>query len=151
MLPDRAGLLGVAPTGVIITLYNMVNLVEAALVALGGAVGAVLRYGVGACVQGSAGSSAVPWHTLVVNLLGCLLLGVLVGWEMCYGLSQGSRALLIVGLCGGYTTFSTFSLECLRLLTAGAYMPLVVYLALSLVGGFALVALGIFAVRAIFV
>lgn len=129
----------------------MVNLYHTALVALGGAVGAVLRYILGSWVQSISGGSTMPWHTLLVNALGCLLLGGLVGWEMRHGLSQGSRVLLIVGLCGGYTTFSTFSLESLQLLTSGAYLNLVIYLFLSLIGGLALVALGIFAARAIFV
>lgn len=76
----------------------------ALLVFLGGGTGALLRYGIGKAVSGAAG-------TLLVNVLGCFLIGLLAGWLL--GREQGEswRLLLGVGLLGGFTTFSAFALD----------------------------------------
>jgi CrcB protein len=82
-------------------------------VALGGAAGSVARYGVGVLVARMVGLG-FPWATLIVNVVGGLLMGVLavrVGPEQ-----ENLRLALGVGLLGGFTTFSTFSLETVRLL-----------------------------------
>lgn len=117
------------------------------LVALSGAIGAVLRYAVGLWVGRIATNSLLPWPTLSVNLIGCLLIGLVAGYELRHGLSESWRLLLITGFCGGYTTYSAFALENLHLLHQGAYLPLMAYMLLSLIGGIALVALGIYLVR----
>jgi CrcB protein len=83
------------------------------LVALGGAIGSVARYGVGYAAARVFGL-AFPWGTLIVNILGGLAMGLLVarvGPEQ-----ENLRLLLGVGLLGGFTTFSAFSLETVRLL-----------------------------------
>jgi len=83
------------------------------LVALGGALGASARYGVGLAVARVLGSAAFPWATLFVNVAGGLAMGVLaarVGPE-----NESTRLLLGVGILGGFTTFSAFSLETVRL------------------------------------
>lgn len=85
-------------------------LVNFTLVALGGGIGAALRYativGVGRIASG------YPWATLAVNVTGSLLMGVLVGWLMRRGgTGEGLRLFLGVGLLGGFTTFSAFSLD----------------------------------------
>lgn len=83
------------------------------LVALGGAVGSLARYGVGVAAARLFGL-AFPWGTLIVNVAGGLAMGVLtarVGPE-----HEGARLLLGVGVLGGFTTFSTFSLETVRLM-----------------------------------
>ena len=82
------------------------------LIALGGGLGSVLRYLLGGLVQSAAGTSLFPVGTLAVNTLGCLLVGVLAELGEARGvLNADVRALLIVGLLGGFTTFSTFANE----------------------------------------
>lgn len=84
-------------------------------VAIGGALGSVLRFWVSAWLGRTGG--AFPWGTLVVNASGSLLLGLLTGLISQAGRSPtGWTALLTVGFCGGYTTFSAFSLQTLELL-----------------------------------
>jgi fluoride exporter len=80
------------------------------LVALGGAVGSVLRYGVGR-LMGPTADTRVPWHTFVVNITGAFALGLLLALAVRHGWPGWWRPLLGVGLLGGYTTFSTFALE----------------------------------------
>jgi fluoride exporter len=83
------------------------------LVALGGAVGSVARYGVGLAAARWFGL-AFPWGTLAVNLAGSLAIGVLAA--RVGPADESTRLLLGVGLLGGFTTFSAFSLETVRLL-----------------------------------
>lgn len=90
------------------------------LVAAGGAVGATARYVLGGAVQRAAGIP-FPLGTLVVNVLGCLCIGALTAVaERGAGLSTEARLFLIVGILGGFTTFSTFGFETVSLLRAGA-------------------------------
>ena len=89
-------------------------------IALGGAVGSVLRYGVGSVLQARAGAG-FPVGTLVVNVTGSLLLGFLMRWLLETTVSPEMRAALTIGLCGGYTTFSTFSADTVRLLEDGSW------------------------------
>ena len=89
-----------------------------------------------------------PWATLTVNLVGCFLIGLLWGVFGRNGTESSNWALfLTVGLCGGFTTFSTFSKEALVMLQGGNLWGFVGYIAVSLVVGIALVALGYFLVR----
>ena len=88
-------------------------------IALGGALGSVVRYLLGTALAGRPGG--VPWATLLVNVTGSLLLGFLVRYLDGPGPAPALRAALTVGFCGGYTTFSTFSAETLALLEAGSY------------------------------
>ena len=101
------------------------------LVGLGGFVGSALRYWLGGLVQAAAGGSTFPYGTLVVNVTGCFAIGFLsqLG-ETQSALSPSSRALLVVGLLGGYTTFSAFGNETLNLLRDGQRLS-----ALASVGG----------------
>jgi|SRR5690349_22702034 len=101
------------------------------LIALGGAGGSVLRYVLGAAVQRTT-ASGFPLGTLVVNVSGCFLIGLLVRQFMNMQLSQDLRALLVVGFCGGFTTFSTFSAETLGLIEGGEYARATAYVLLSL-------------------
>jgi CrcB protein len=89
------------------------------LVAAGGAVGAVLRYGLSGLVQGRTGA-IFPYGTLAVNVVGCLLMGVISELAESRGaLEPGTRALITVGVLGGFTTFSAFGNETLNLLRDG--------------------------------
>ena len=93
----------------------------AILVALGGAVGAVLRYWISAAIQGGAPAGAFPLGTLVVNVSGCLAMGVLSGLADRPGsMSPAARAFLAVGVLGGFTTFSAFANETVTAARSGA-------------------------------
>src|SRR5215469_17333853 len=85
----------------------------------GGMIGAPARYLVDRAIQARR-DTVFPWGTLAVNLAGSLVLGYLLGAQRDLGLSPTAFALLGTGLCGGLTTFSTFSYETLRLLEDGA-------------------------------
>jgi len=100
------------------------------LIALGGAVGSVVRYVVGGAIQRTS-ASGFPLGTMFVNVSGCFLIGVLVRQFLNMQLSPELRALLIVGFCGGFTTFSTFSAETLGLVEGGEYGRAAGYVVLS--------------------
>ena len=107
---------------------------------LGGGIGSILRYAVGLCI----GAAAFPWATLAVNAGGSLAIGLLGGWGERFGWSEAMRLALTVGLCGGFTTFSTFSKESLALAQSGRWVALALYVLASF-------SLGLFAVMAGFV
>ena len=113
---------------------------ELFLVFLGGGAGSVCRY-LASLLIGRNIASAFPWPTLSVNLFGCLLIGLLYTLSERCSLAQEYRLLLTVGLCGGFTTFSTFSNEALLLLRSGMHWQFACYVcgsvALGLAGVFA--------------
>ena len=89
-----------------------------------------------------------PWATLTVNLVGCFLMGLLWSVFSKNGAECSNWALfLIVGLCGGFTTFSTFSKEALVMLQTGNVWGFAGYVAISVIAGIALVALGYYLLR----
>ena len=102
------------------------------LIALGGAAGSLLRYLVGGAVQRTT-ASGFPIGTMFVNVSGCFLIGILVRQFLNMQISPELRALLIVGFCGGFTTFSTFSAETLGLIEGGEYGRAASYIILSVV------------------
>lgn len=82
------------------------------LVGVGGFVGSVSRYYLGGLVLHATAASRFPWATLVVNTLGCLVIGVLAGAaEQSHFLTPATRLFLFTGLLGGFTTFSAFGYE----------------------------------------
>lgn len=89
------------------------------LVIIGAAVGAPLRYLTDRAVQRKH-DTVFPWGTLVVNVTGCLILGLLTGAVSAGQVSGHLQLLIGTGLCGALTTYSTFSYETLRLTEAGA-------------------------------
>ena len=111
------------------------------LVVVGGAIGSLLRYLVGAWVQGLLGP-AFPWSTLFVNALGSLLIGAVVRLSLEGALSGEARLFLAMGVLGGFTTFSTFSYETLILLQDGEALKALAYVLANLFLGLFLAYLG---------
>ena len=115
-------------------------------VGAGSFVGGVARYLVSLAMKGIG--KGFPWATLSVNLLGCLLIGLLWGILSRNASESTSWGLFMtVGLCGGFTTFSTFSKEALTMLQAGQICGFATYIIVSALAGIALVALGYYVAR----
>ncbi len=104
-----------------------------------GGLGACLRHVLALRIDASLGPTSLPYAgTLVVNLLGCLAIGALAAW-----LSPGPlRIIVLAGLLGGFTTYSTFALLTVELAGSGRWSPLGWQLGLHLIGGVVMVALG---------
>jgi CrcB protein len=116
-------------------------------IAFGSALGGAARYLLGGWIQARAGPD-FPVGTLVINVTGSFLLGMLYRYAAdSAALTPELRAMLTIGICGGYTTFSTFSYETVRLLEDGEFARAAVYIALSVVVSIAAVFLGIAAGR----
>ncbi|MTV18745.1 fluoride efflux transporter CrcB [Bradyrhizobium elkanii] len=117
-----------------------------AAVAIGGSLGSVARYLV-AIGAGRLVGTEFPWGTVVINIVGSFLIGVFAeSFALSWNAGQVTRVFLTVGICGGFTTFSTFSLDAIVLIqrgelwAAGAYIAASVALSiLSLFGGLLLV------------
>lgn len=122
---------------------------EILFVFLGGGLGSVLRYFFILVKDhlrlnpiSTLGQTLMPWPTLTANVLGCLLIGLFYSLSSRLGWSPETRLLLTTGLCGGFTTFSTFSNEGLLLWRTGHVGLFGLYFGLTLVLGLAAVALG---------
>jgi fluoride exporter len=114
------------------------------LVALGGALGALARYGVATAV-GRRFGTGFPLGTLIINVSGCAIIGFVIAalngrWS---GVNEGWEYLVPIGFVGAYTTFSTYEFELARLMEAGAFARLAAYFVLSNGVGFAAVVGGI--------
>jgi CrcB protein len=120
------------------------------LVAIGGAVGAVARYGVGMVVGRSAGD--LPAGTLSVNVVGGLLMGLLAGWLAHRGDADQERwrLLLSVGALGGFTTFSAFSLETALMIEKRQWELAAGYIVLSVLLSVSALFMGLFLARRVF-
>ena len=126
-------------------------LAASSLVALGGAIGAVLRYQTGRMMTLWLGPNVVtafPWATLAVNVIGSFAMGVLAGWLARHG--QGGehwRLFVAVGVLGGFTTFSAFSLELMLLVERGQAGQAFVYAAIAVLAGLSALYIGLIAMR----
>lgn len=107
------------------------------LVAAGGSCGSVLRALIGFLMK-----SFLPWPTLVVNLLGAFLIGFLVRLSENQTNTESFRAFWIIGLCGGFTTFSTFGLDVMNFIKTGEWTHGFIYLSLNLFGTLLAIFLG---------
>ncbi|HWE69915.1 MAG TPA: fluoride efflux transporter CrcB [Acidimicrobiales bacterium] len=115
-------------------------------IAAGGALGTLARYGVERAVAVS--TDGFPWATFVVNVAGSFLLGVILTlvterWAP----TRYVRPFAVIGFCGGFTTFSTFTVEAVRRVQDGHPAVAIIYLLTSLVAGMAAVGLGVLVAR----
>lgn len=126
-------------------------LAATANVAIGGAVGAVLRYQLGRLMTHWLGVKTVttfPWATLTANVLGSLAMGLLAGWMARQGSGgEQMRLLLGVGLLGGFTTFSSFSLEMMLLIERGQISYAMTYAFVSVLAGLVGLYIGLIVMR----
>lgn len=115
-------------------------------VALGGALGAVGRYLVGLSLKTASG---FPWATMSVNIFGSLLMGLVIGWlSRQNGGGEALRLFIAVGILGGFTTFSAFSMDLFDLLQKREMAATMLYLGGSLIGGLVAFIIGFMALRA---
>jgi CrcB protein len=104
-------------------------------VAIGGALGSVARYGMSGFIAVLTGGT-FPYGTLVVNVTGAILIGflaTLTGPESRFFIPASGRIFMMTGICGGYTTFSTFSLETANLMRDGEWGPALANVGLSVI------------------
>lgn len=107
--------------------YQMLN--NLLLVGLGGGIGSILRY---LCQKNL--NYSFPYGTLLVNVLGCLLIGLLWGFFTRH-VNEQMRLMLLSGFCGGFTTFSSFTYEGIQLMSESRWLIFALYTALSVVLG----------------
>jgi CrcB protein len=115
------------------------------LVGAGGALGAMLRYGAGRLLP----MGSWPWATFTVNILGGLLMGLLAGWLAARGGSESWRLFLGVGMLGGFTTFSAYSLEVALMVERGQPGLALAYALASMALSVAALFLGLWAMRSL--
>ncbi|MCK5285050.1 MAG: fluoride efflux transporter CrcB [Alphaproteobacteria bacterium] len=116
-------------------------------VAAGGAIGAVLRHSINILSLKVFGDG-FPWGTLIVNVLGSFLIGLLVAWfDNVWQPTQEFRALLITGLLGAFTTFSTFSLDIATLWDKNSLLPATLYITSSVMLSVGALFIAMFIVR----
>lgn len=125
----------------------MINII---LIFLGSGLGAIGRYGVSNYTHSLLGRN-FPYGTLVVNASGSFLMGILFIFilERCDGLAPQLRAFLFIGFLGGYTTFSSFSIETLNLLESGAWLAASLNILLNLILCILLAWLGVLGARSL--
>ena len=118
------------------------------LVAMGGAIGASMRYGVGLAFTEHGGVSGA-WSTLFVNVVGSFILGALMGWFSSRELAIENTLWLLfgVGMMGAFTTFSAFSRDTVHMFMTGEMMKGLVFAGLNMVGALAAFAVGLLALK----
>ena len=117
------------------------------LVALGGGIGSAFRY-LTAIFVNKYFSGNFPLATFITNVLGCFLIGILMGYVLKNHMENAAiRWFLLVGFCGGYTTFSAFAFENVNLIQTQQYFTAFGYIALSVLVGLAAVFAGLLASR----
>lgn len=101
------------------------------LVGLGGAIGSILRYIISKILNEQV-SSSFSWGTFAVNIIGCFIIGAVTSYAQKHGISSETKLLLTTGLCGGFTTFSTFSLENIQLIDTNQNPSSLIYIVSTL-------------------
>ena len=117
------------------------NVIYFLLVFIGGGLGSLLRYAIGLIIRPM--SQQFPYATLIANAIGCLLLGLILGFlSTRSSVSNTQNILLAVGFCGGLTTFSTFTLENMRFIEQGQLSNFFIYTIGSFIMGIVCIYLG---------
>ena len=118
-------------------------------VAIGGALGSVARAWLAILVAKATGP-AFPWGTIIINIAGSFVIGLFgtLTADLRFGVPGDLRAFVMIGICGGFTTFSTFSIETVRMLNGGDARRAATYVAASLLLSVSAAALGVVAARA---
>lgn len=104
---------------------------------LGGGLGSVLRYGVQMMMHHRIEPYSFPWATMTVNIVGSMLIGVFYALSTRLDMNEETKLFLTAGLCGGFTTFSTFSNDGVILLRSGCYGMFATYVTVSVLAGVA--------------
>lgn len=117
----------------------MISLLNIATVAIGGGIGASLRFVMNYSVVSRFSELSFPLGTFLINLLGCVAIGVVSGLSSRWGMSETIRLFLVTGILGGFTTFSAFGLETITLLRGGHTAAAFLYVFGSVVCGCAAV------------
>ena len=116
------------------------------MIGCGSFVGGAARYLISVAMKSM--SRGFPWATLLVNLAGCLIIGLLLGlFSKTSNVGSSWQLFLTVGFCGGFTTFSTFANESFQMLQNGNIVGFVAYVTTSIVVGIALIALSFWLVK----
>jgi CrcB protein len=119
-------------------------------IAIGGAIGAVSRYGIAQIVILINGANAAPFATIMVNVIGSGLMGVIYGYLSAGGmLAETVRVFIMIGFLGALTTFSTFSMDIMAAIDRGQVVYAVVYAAVSVAGSILAFILAVLMMRAI--
>ena len=111
-----------------------------AIVALGGAIGSCMRYGLGLI---EAFSTTKGLSTFIVNVLGCFIIGVMYSLFAKWQIGDQWRLLIFIGVLGGFTTFSTYSLDVVTMMRGGEWAKALAYVGATNIGGFVATAIGI--------
>ena len=115
---------------------------------IGGGIGSILRYGFGKIFQTLP--IGFPVSTFLVNIIGCLLIGFLMGLSVKFdAFNENHSLLLVTGLCGGFTTFSAFAAENQMFLKSGEYLHFGIYSLASILIGISVVVLGLYIAKQI--
>lgn len=118
------------------------------LIFIGGGIGSVCRYLIGKWVSSLSPIQGFPLGTFAANIIGCLAIGLVLGWLAKNTQTDKAWSLLLAtGFCGGFTTFSSFSYENIILLQKGETITALTYIGLSLLLGFAACGLGFYVMK----
>lgn len=123
---------------------NLTHLIDFLIVGLGGAMGAMSRFGVRHL---GIFDNNPYYYTVAVNISGCLIIGILGALFLYYNVSARWNYFVIVGFLGGYTTYSAFALDAIELVNQNMWKDFFIYIGITFIGGLAICALGFFGVN----